>query len=265
MLLSYGPHWEKLAWTRNGEPYKPDDRAHLCVFSPTDGVLAPGQSMTIGFEHEGTFPPGISKRTASAPEFILPAAVVLTGFRPSVVPVLGFADSVGIDDENRQDSKEYPDDFFEGQTDSILGARTPFSTRIAITGPAGFTLNSVGTMIEDRVEGGRRTTVWESEHPVSFFNVIAGRWAVERGEGTAVFYHPGHPYNIAEMRGARRGSPLLFRVVLPLSLARAETERVPQPRDLRTGVPDQHHLLRGRRLPHEEHARDPRSLRDHRA
>ena len=37
---------------------------------------------------------------------------------------------------------------------------------------------------------------------MSFFNVVAGRWAVERGEGTAVFYHPGHPYNIAEMREA---------------------------------------------------------------
>ena len=37
---------------------------------------------------------------------------------------------------------------------------------------------------------------------MSFFNVIAGRWEVERGEGTAVYYHPGHPYNIGEMREA---------------------------------------------------------------
>ena len=116
--------------------------------------------------------------------------------------MLGFADSVGIDDENRQDSKEYPDDFYEGQTDSFTGARTPFATRITITGPEGFTLNSVGTKTSDDVKDGRRTVVWESEHPVSFFNVVAGRWAVERGEGTAVFYHPGHPYNIAEMRRA---------------------------------------------------------------
>jgi aminopeptidase N len=52
------------------------------------------------------------------------------------------------------------------------------------------------------VKDGRRTVVWESDHPVSLFNVIAGRWEVERGEGTAVFYHTGHPYNIAEMREA---------------------------------------------------------------
>ena len=114
--------------------------------------------------------------------------------------MLGFDDSVGIDDENRQDSRDYPDDFYEGQTDSFTAARTPFTTRIRITGPADFTLNSVGTKTEDSVKDGRRTVVWESEHPVSFFNVVAGRWAVERGEGTAVFYHPGHPYNIDEMR-----------------------------------------------------------------
>ena len=41
--------------------------------------------------------------------------------------------------------------------------------------------------------------VWESDHPVSFFNVVAGRWDVKRGDGTAVFYHPGHPYNVDEM------------------------------------------------------------------
>jgi ABC-2 type transport system permease protein len=205
--LTGGPHWEKLAWTRDGEPYQPEDRARLYVFTPAGGVLAPGRSMTIGFEHEGTFPPGISRKSASAEEFILPSAVVLTSFRPTVAPMLGFFDDIGVDEENRQDAKEYPDDFYEGQTDSFTGAaRSPFATRITITGPADFTLNSVGTRVEDSVKDGRRTAVWVSEHPVSFFNVVAGRWAVERGEGTAVFYQPGHPYNIPEMRRALDGA-----------------------------------------------------------
>ena len=52
------------------------------------------------------------------------------------------------------------------------------------------------------MKDGRRTVVWESDFPVSFFNVIAGRWQVERGEGTAVYYYRGHPYNIGEMREA---------------------------------------------------------------
>jgi hypothetical protein len=41
---------------------------------------------------------------------------------------------------------------------------------------------------------------------VSLFNVVAGRWAVERGEGTAIFYHRGHPYNVPEMRRALDGA-----------------------------------------------------------
>ena len=79
-------------------------------------------------------------------------------------------------------------------------APAPFTTKITITGPADFTINSVGTKTADTVKDGRRTVVWESDHPVSFFNVIAGRWQVERGEGTAIYYDSGHPYNIAEMR-----------------------------------------------------------------
>ena len=81
-----------------------------------------------------------------------------------------------------------------------MGTRAPFTTRIAITGPADFTLNSVGTKTTDTVNEGRRSVVWESDHPVSFFNVIGGRWQVERGEGTAIYYDAAHPYNIAEMR-----------------------------------------------------------------
>ncbi len=210
VLLTVGRHWEALAWTRDGKPDSPANRAGLYVFTPASGVLAPGGSMAIGFRHEGTFPKGIGKRTAASEEFILPSAVVLTSFRPSVVPVLGFNDAIGVDHENRQDSRDYPDDFYEGQTDSFTAARTPFATRITITGPADFTLNSVGTKTSDDVKDGRRTVVWESEHPVSFFNVVAGRWAVERGEGTAVFYHPGHPYNVPEMRRALDGARRYF-------------------------------------------------------
>jgi ABC-type transport system involved in multi-copper enzyme maturation permease subunit len=202
ILLTGGFHWQKLVWTMDGNACSPDNRAHLYVFTPPGGALGPGQAMQIGFEHEGTFPDGISKRTAGAQEFILPSAAVLTSLRASIAPVLGFQDSIGVDEENRQDSKEFRDDFYEGQTDSFLGARTPFSTRITITGPAVFELNSVGTKTKETMKDGRRTVVWESDHPVSFWNVVAGKWAVERGEGTAVFYDASHRYNLAEIREA---------------------------------------------------------------
>ncbi|QEH36323.1 ABC-2 family transporter protein [Aquisphaera giovannonii] len=198
ILLTAGMSWEKIEWTLDGKPCEPTDRSKLFVFTP-DPPLPHGGKARIGFRYEGAFPGGISKKGGSAMEFILPSSVVLTSFGPAFVPTVGFADQIGVDDENRVESKEYPDDFFEGQTDSSLGPRSPFTTRIRITGPADFTFNSVGAQVEDAVRDGRRTTTWESDHPVSFFNVVAGRWDVRRGEGTAVFHHPAHTYNVAEM------------------------------------------------------------------
>jgi ABC-2 type transport system permease protein len=41
---------------------------------------------------------------------------------------------------------------------------------------------------------------------VRFFNIVAGKWNVVQGEGTAVFYHPRHKYNIDEMSKALAAS-----------------------------------------------------------
>jgi ABC-2 type transport system permease protein len=200
ILVSGGPHWEKLAWTMDEKAYSPKNSARLFIFTPPKGTLAPGENVRIGFEHEGTYPRGVSKNGGGRMEFILPSAVVLTSFQPTIVPILGYIEEAGIDDENRHDPKEYRDDYYKGQTNSFVGTRAPFTTKITITGPADFTLNSVGTKTADSVNAGRRTVVWESDHPVNFYNVIAGRWQVERGEGTAIYYNSAHPYNIAEMR-----------------------------------------------------------------
>ena len=192
----------QLSWTMDGKPVVPSDRAGLYVFSPPGGALAPGQMVEVGFEHEGTYPQGTSKRGGGSGEFILPSSVVLTSFRPSIAPILGFQDAVGIDDENRQDPKEFRDDFYKGQTDSFVGARAPYTTKITVTAPADFTVNSVGTKTAETLKDGRKAVVWESDFPVNFFNVIAGRWKVERGNGSALYYDARHPYNIGEMSEA---------------------------------------------------------------
>ncbi|HKI20552.1 MAG TPA: M1 family aminopeptidase, partial [Isosphaeraceae bacterium] len=198
ILLTGAPHWEKLSWTLDGQPCSPENRAGLYVFAPPV-PWGKDRVVRIGFEHEGSCPAGISKKGGGSMEFIVPSAVVLTSFQGSIVPVLGYSEDVGIEDENRYDSKEYRDDFYKGQTDSFVGTRAPFTTRIEVTGPADFTINSVGTKSQDTVKDGRRTVVWESDHPVNFFNVIAGRWKVKHGEGTAVYYDRVHPYNVDEM------------------------------------------------------------------
>jgi len=103
--------------------------------------------------------------------------------------------------ENDYEPRRYPDDFYVGKTDVAFGAGHSFTTRVAITAPAGYAFNSVGVKESERVRGGRRTVVWRSDHPVRFFNVVGGHWAARRGHGTAIYYHPAHAYNLDEMIG----------------------------------------------------------------
>jgi ABC-type Na+ efflux pump permease subunit len=198
IVLTGSLHWENPRWTWEGAAVTPDNRSQLYVITPP-APLAPGARARLGFAFSGPVPVGISKRGGGTNEFILPSGVVLTSFGPRFAPVLGFSEEVGIDEDNKYESKEYPEDFFEGQTESFLGSRMPYRTRVTIHGPADFTWNSVGTATSDAVKDGVRTTVWESDYPVNFFNIIGGRWAVRRGTGTAVYYHPAHAYNVTEM------------------------------------------------------------------
>jgi ABC-2 type transport system permease protein len=199
--LTGGFHWEKVHWTLNGKPYKPEDRTRLYVISPP-APLKKGEHLRLGFDFEGTFPRGITKNGGGNMEFILPSGVVLTSFSPSFVPVVGYMPEIGKKDETNYESKVYPDDFYKGITEVAFGASHPFTARVAITGPAGYTYNSIGVKESETVSGGQRKVVWKSDYPVRFFNVVAGRWKVRQGHGTAIYYHPGHEYNLAEMSEA---------------------------------------------------------------
>jgi hypothetical protein len=205
--LTGGPHWQEPRWTLNGEAYEPEDRQGLYLFTPPQ-PLAPGQGCTIGFDFEGVFLDGFTRNGEGSMEFILPSGIVLTSATPSFVPVVGYLEGIGVDEDNQYDSREYPDNFHEGMTRALFGPDLPQRTRVRITAPEEYTMNSVGIMTDSVVKDGRRTVTWESDHPVDTFNVIGGRWAVRRGEGTAIFHHPAHAYNIDEMiealDGARR-------------------------------------------------------------
>ena len=200
--LTGGPHWEKVRWTLDGRTCKPENRTGLYVFTPA-APLPPDGRIRVGFQFEGSFPHGITKNGGGAREFILPSGVVLTSFAPSFAPVVGYMKEIGIKrDENDYEPRVYPDDFYVGKTDIAFGAGHSFPTRIAVTGPADYAFNSVGTRVSETVKDGRRTVVWKSDYPVRFFNVVGGKWSVRRGQGTAIYYYPGHAHNIDEMIGA---------------------------------------------------------------
>jgi ABC-2 type transport system permease protein len=199
--LTAGPHWRKVTWTLDGRPYKPEDRTGLYVIAPPR-PLAPGGRLTVGFDCEGEVPEGISKNGGQVREFILPSGVVLTSFTPTFTPLLGYVEEIGVDKDNRYEPRVYPPDFYVGKTDAAVGSNSSFTTRIRITAPAAYTVNSVGVLESDQVAAGRRTVVWRSDQPVRFFNIVAGRWQVKRGHGTAIYYDRRHSYNIAAMSRA---------------------------------------------------------------
>jgi ABC-2 type transport system permease protein len=201
-----GTAWKGLAWTLGGRPWKPEDRARLYIFR-LQQPLASGATVRLGFKYRGTMLPGISKNGGNLPlgEFILPSGVILTGRNPDFVPTIGFNPKIGVDEKNRTEPQIYPPHFYDGVTDADLD-RSAFIQRLRITAPAEYTVNSTGILTSATVQDGRRTTVWESDYPVRVFNIAAGRWAVKRGPGTAVFYYPGHPYNVDDLLEALNGA-----------------------------------------------------------
>ena len=193
--LTAGP-WEPIEWTLGGEPYEPEDRAGLHIFTPAE-PLEPGDTVTIGFRYDVKVFGGISKTPEGLGKFVLESGVNIDGFEPLFAPVPGYRPEIGSE---RYDPPEYEDDFYMGQTEPMtLWAGPPFMVRTRITLPEEYTANGVGRLVSDEVADGRRTVVWETDHPVAMFNVVAGKYAVREGDGTAIYYHPKHDYNLEEM------------------------------------------------------------------
>ncbi len=199
--LTGARHWNHLAWTLDGRPYVPADEKHLYVFTPPR-PLAKGDSVVIGWTWDGRFPDGVTKNGGNTEEFILPSGVVLTGFTPSFMPVIGFMDGVGVDKDNRTDTRRFSRDYWKGITRAGFGATAWFPAQITITAPREYTLNSVGVCTRDSVRDGWRTQVWVTDHPVKILNIVGGRWKVQPGHGTTIYYASQHPYNVREMSEA---------------------------------------------------------------
>lgn len=199
--VTIGPHWSDVSWTLDGTAATPIDRAGLQVFTPSQ-PLGPGSSLQLGFRYTVTLPDGITHSGGGMQEFVLPSSIVLTSFGPTFAPWIGFMDEIHGDEKLELEPRDYPDDAYLGPTPSAFGADEPYPARIEINGPADLTFNSVGRKVDDRIVGERRTVVWETDYPVTFFNVVGGRWTERLGSGTALYHHPTHTFNVEEMGGA---------------------------------------------------------------
>ncbi len=217
--LSQGRHWRDVQWKFDGQPlseeaasrkipgsvelpnYTPVNRAGLHVFS-LKPPLAPGDSILVHYAFRGQFPDGITKNGGGASEFVLPSGVVLTSFGTGFFPFLGFNDQVGLDEKHKPESKVYDADFYRGCLLPAFGGGDQFHVRTTVVGPADMYFNGVGQLASDTTTGRVRTMVYESDAPVSFFNIVGGRWQVRATEHTQVYYSNLHPYNVDEIAEA---------------------------------------------------------------
>ncbi len=106
------------------------------------------------------------------------------------------------EDENKLDPRDYEEGFWEGITKPGFGGGVLYPVRTKITGPAEYEYHGVGVKTEEEIEGDTKTVVWETDSPVNFFNVVAGKWDVYKGETTEIWHHPKHTYNLEEMSAA---------------------------------------------------------------
>jgi hypothetical protein len=205
--MSVGDHFDEVTWKLDGADVVPEDNARLYVFQP-DVPLAPGDTLRVDFEHSGALPPGITKNGGGMGTFILDSGVVLTSFATDFLPVPWFEEDRGQDKDNATDPRTYDDGFWEGITPPAFAGGALYSVRSRISGPEDFRYHGVGVLTEDTVVDGIRTMQWETDAPVNFFNVVAGRWDVRKGDGVEVWHHPDHVYNLDEiveaLEGARR-------------------------------------------------------------
>jgi ABC-2 type transport system permease protein len=208
--ISVREHLRVSKWTLDGEEMTPvelwdrvkrpsiENRTNLFLFRSADAI-PPGGAMRIGFELEGDLPFGWSKRPGGASEFVLPSGVVLTSFSGSFLPSVGFAQGVGVDEKNQRETRDLGPNHWRGRVDPLFGPAWSSNLSLTVTAPADWTINCVGVAGEERIEGARKTTVWTSDHPVRFFNIVGGPLLRQAGENTSVFYNERHPANVERM------------------------------------------------------------------
>ena len=190
--------WEDTSWAIDGQPFEPEDKSKLFLFE-LDQPLLPGERLELGFHQTSSFPRGATKNGGGAANFVLPSGIVLTAFNTAMIPLPGYMEQIGVDEDNQYEPRTYSSDRYKEVLPPAFGSPLPFTTRVLVTAPAEYTINSVGTLTAERTDGDRKTVVWESDYPVKIINVVAGKWNVRREGGTAVFYHPEHEYNIDEI------------------------------------------------------------------
>ncbi|MEM6647548.1 MAG: ABC transporter permease subunit [Bacteroidota bacterium] len=195
--MTVGLSFGEVAWTLEGNTVEAEDRHGLHLLT-LPAPLNPGDSLAVGFAYAASYPNGFTRNGGGSDHFILPSGVLLSTFRGEFLPMVGFDARRGLDRDNRPEPAAYPDDFWQA-TLPPAGDLIPYDARVTVSAPSDFTVTSVGTSTGTRTDGDRTTVTWQTDHPVTVVNVMAGYWAMAERGTNAVYYHPEHDFNVDDL------------------------------------------------------------------
>ena len=188
-----------IAWTLERQRLQTGNRSGLYIFTPPKAT-GDREKVKIGFQFEGRLPLGDHQEGGGNKEFILPSGVVLTSFGTQFRAGSAIIEQVGVEDDNKYESKEYPDDYYKGQTESLRG-RATVPDQVTITAPDDFTYqlgryatskNEVAGRAPDRRLGERSAGEFLQHRRRQMGGAARAR---ERRSITT----PVHAYNVDEM------------------------------------------------------------------
>lgn len=160
--------------------------------------LKPGDRVTLRFKYEGAVHPGSGKSSGGFGEWILPDAVFVDSFGPDLLPQPGYSEpesgNLDVLDDRATPAEMKAE--FEGRQWALLGGLGTFDVKVRVSVPKDLTALSVGNRTAYEEDGDRAISTFESDHPVYFFPVMAGRYDRKEVGECAVYYHPGHPQNV---------------------------------------------------------------------
>jgi hypothetical protein len=219
--LTPGRHFQDLVFTFRGAehtaesaakarreargPLAVEDSAGLWIFRP-GAPLQPGERARVAFAYRGRVPDGAGRNARGAGEFILPSGVVLNSFSTTMLPRVGWVDGVGVDPEDATEPRRPNPEEWREVTRAGFGNGAETTVRATITLPEAYRAHAPGVLESDTSRDGWRTMVWRTDHPVRFFNIVAGRWVETRGAATSIWHLPEHSANIASMLEALDGA-----------------------------------------------------------
>jgi len=214
VLVSLDPayHWQRLSIDGVSRPPQIDELARIY---PLDTPLQPSSTTVLRAEWDAAIPQGLLRSSAVYANFIMEGGTFLGG--PDFVewlPRIGYLRKWEIADVairrryGKGPLQPLPDLKDASFVPTGWGGFpvAPFDLHLEITVPKAHTAVSAGRLLEIREQGKQRTFVYESDHPVNGFPIVAAPYAEKRRGAFAVYYHPRHAFNVDTLLDAMEAS-----------------------------------------------------------